>query len=96
MTITKGMKFTLEEQETVITFDAKEGVWHFYSCVPSHIRLFTSKLAEISRELEVLTENEGISTSIRFSVPKALINPKNFIKKKRVMSEIQLNNLKKT
>lgn len=96
MTAQKDMKFSLEEMESVITFDAKEGVWHFYSCYPPHVRLFTSKLTEISRELEVLTENEGISTSIRFSVPKALINPKNFIKKKRVLSETQLNNLKKT
>lgn len=90
------MTISFEEQETVITFDAKEGEWKFYTCVPSHIRLFASKLTDVSRELEVLTENEGIPTSIRFDLPKASINPSNFIKKKRKMTETQLNNIKNT
>ncbi|MGH0681365.1 hypothetical protein [Bacillus mycoides] len=88
------MKFKKAEQETVITFDAKIGEWTFYTCVPSHIRLFTSKTDEISEKIEVLTECEGNPTSIKFNVPKESINPKNFIKKKRTMSKVQLKNLR--
>jgi hypothetical protein len=90
------MKFSKEERETVLTYDDFTGEWDVYTSVPSHIRLFTSKIADISGELEVVTKDEGIPTSIRFNLPKESINPHNFIKKKRVVSEAQLKNLKKT
>ena len=63
--------------------------------MPSHIRIFTEKLVDISKEYEVITDHEGESTSIRFTLQKQSINPRNFIKKKRIMSEKQLANLKR-
>jgi hypothetical protein len=75
------MKIPFEEQETVITFDAKTGEWTFYSCVPSHIRLFTDNPSVKQSEYKVLTEEEGNPTSIRFSLSKTSVNLKNLVKK---------------
>ncbi|MEC2869498.1 hypothetical protein ACIQHV_11430 [Bacillus bombysepticus] len=61
------MKFNKDEQGTVMIFDAKTGYWDCCTNVPSHIRLFTSKIMEISGGIKVLTTHEGKPTSIRVS-----------------------------
>ncbi|BCC57939.1 TPA: hypothetical protein QC160_004984 [Bacillus cereus] len=61
------MKFNKDEQETVMIFNAKTGCWDCCTNVPSHIRLFTSKIMEISGGIKVLAEHEGKPTSIRVS-----------------------------
>lgn len=75
------MKFNNYEQETVIIFDAKNEEWNFYTCVPSHIELFTSNSQDEPSEVTILTEEEEIATSIKFNLPKDSINLENFIKK---------------
>ncbi|MDU9695559.1 hypothetical protein O0Q50_30620 [Priestia aryabhattai] len=75
------MKFNNYEQETVIIFDAKNKEWNFYTCVPSHIELFTSNSQDEPSEVTILTEEEGIATSIKFTLPKYSINLESFIKK---------------
>lgn len=87
MTITKDMKFTLEEQETCLNFEAKEGKWFVYSSVPSHIRLFTKNTATTHADFEVLSSYEGKSTSVRFSIENSATSIASFIKKKRIVRE---------
>ncbi|MFI8657993.1 hypothetical protein [Priestia megaterium] len=76
------MKFNKDEQETVIIFDAKNEEWNFYTCVPSHIELVTSGVLHKPSEITLLTEEEGVATSIKFTVPKEFTNLEGFIKKK--------------
>ncbi|AUO12329.1 hypothetical protein [Priestia megaterium] len=75
------MKICKEEQETVIIFDAKNEEWDFYTCVPSHIELFTSNSQNEPSEVTILTEEGGEPTSIKFTLPKYSINLESFTKK---------------
>lgn len=88
------MKINLDEQETVITFDAKKGEWAFYSCVPAHIRLFSENPLITTDNLEVLTTWEGKPTSIRFTLENDWINTKGFLKKRRVKRTPSIKQLK--
>ncbi|MED3982207.1 hypothetical protein [Priestia megaterium] len=83
------MRIHKEEQETVITFDAKKGQWSFYTCVPSHIRLFLTNSMVDTEKIEILTTHEGKATSIKFKLEKSLVSPKDFVKKQRVLSDKQ-------
>lgn len=89
------MKFTKEEYETTINYDGLTGQWTFYTSVPSHIRILSKKATDLSREIKVLTEDEGKPTSIQFTVEKDSINPRNFIKSKRVPTDSQIEALKR-
>ncbi len=82
------MKFNRIEQETVITFEAETGEWNFYTCVPTHIALFTQNDWITTKDIKVLTEYEGVPTSISFNAKNDLINSKQFIKKKRAKREL--------
>lgn len=79
------MKYTREEQETVITFETETGLWSFYTSVTNHINSFM-KNPLIIKEIQVLTEYEGVPTSIQFTVENALVS-KSFFKKQRKLSE---------
>lgn len=80
------MKFNREEQETVITFDAKKGRWTFYSCVPSHVHSFIKNPVLAKEKIKVLTSHEGKPTSIKFTVENSLVT-KSFLKKKRTLGK---------
>ncbi|MED3759701.1 hypothetical protein P4555_11570 [Peribacillus frigoritolerans] len=80
------MKFNRDEQETVITFDAKKGKWTFYSCVPSHVHSFIKDPILNKEKIKVLTSHEGKSTSIKFTVENSLVT-KSFLRKKRTLSK---------
>lgn len=82
-----NMKFTKEDQETVIIFEAETGEWNFYSCVPAHIQLFMKNGRINNGDIEVLTSHEGIPTSIRFKVENSAISIASFFKKKRIKRE---------
>ncbi|SIR37922.1 hypothetical protein SAMN05878482_103477 [Peribacillus simplex] len=82
----QAVKFNKDEQETVITFDAKKGTWTFYSCVPSHVDSFIKNPILNKEKIEVLTSYEGKSTSIKFTVENSLVT-KSFLKKKRTLSK---------
>lgn len=88
------MRICKEEQETVITFDAKKGQWSFYTCVPSHIRLFLTNAVVNTEKIEILTTHEGKATSIKFHLENSLVSPKDFMKKQRVLSDKQIQALK--
>lgn len=86
------MKFKKDEQETVITYEAKTGVWTFYTCVPSHIHLFMQNPLINQGGISVLTLHEGNPSSIRFTVKDSLVN-KRFFKQKRILSDKQKQSL---
>ncbi|WP_409253854.1 hypothetical protein V1502_08135 [Bacillus sp. SCS-153A] len=72
------MRFEIEEQETVITFDAFTGKWTFYSCVPDHIKKLL-KDPSAFEDLEVLSKHTDVTTSIRFVIDGSQIQ--NFLLK---------------
>lgn len=87
------MRFSIEEQETVITYDAKNKEWAFYTCVPSQIKTFLEN-PSVKGNFEILTEDQGQPTSIRFKLEKSLVK-KQFIKSKRTLSNDHLQALKR-
>lgn len=85
------MKFNKAEQETVITYDHSTGEWNFYTSVTSHINCYMKNPLVSNKNIEVLTRNEGIPTSIRFTPDKSIVR-KNFLRtnKQRVLSQEQI------
>ena len=81
------MKFSKDEQETTINFDAVSGMWVLYTCVPLHINSFMKSTAINQAEIEVLTSWEGKPTSIRFKAENTAISLASLLKKKRIKRE---------
>lgn len=86
MTNIQQMRFSKEEQETIIRFDSIDGMWHVYSATPKLIRKYIIYATSMNIDFKVLTEWEGKTTSIKLVVPEMLSN-NSFLKPKRKISE---------
>lgn len=95
MTVLKGdyvmnnllqLKFSKEEQETIIRFDQVDRMWYVYSATPKFIRQYINFATSMNIDYKVLTEFEGKPTSIELVVPYILSN-NSFLKPKRKLSE---------
>ena len=84
-----------EERETIISYDALTGNWHFYSNEPKHIRRWSKHVKHIDQaaqnQLGSLTVLEGNLDNISISLrPKRKLTP---AQKKAVAK--RLNNSRK-
>ena len=82
----KDMRFTLDEQETTLVYDAKEKQWHIYSNVPAHVRFLVENSLKFNIGFQVLDEEEGQETAIRLVLDQSLVSLKKLFKQKRVLS----------
>lgn len=80
------MRFTLDEQETTLVYDAKEKQWHIYSNVPAHVRFLVENSLKFNIGFQVLDEEEGQETAIRLVMDQSLVSLKKLFKQKRVLS----------
>lgn len=80
------MKFSKEEYETVITYEAETNEWSFYTCVPSHIKSFMKNSILEKENIKVITSHEGKPTSIEFVVEDSIVT-NSFFRRKRTISE---------
>lgn len=80
------LRFSKEEQETIIHFDPVDRMWHVYSATPKFMRQYLNYAASMNIDYKVLTEWEGKPTSIELVVPEMLSN-NSFLKPKRKISE---------
>lgn len=81
------MKFSREEQETTINYDALTMEWDVYTCCTGHINVLMKNDRIPLADIEVLTEWEGKPTSIRFKVGAARTSLPSLFKKPRAKQE---------
>lgn len=81
------MRFSVDEQETTLVYDAKEKQWHIYSNVPAHVRFLVENSLKFNIGFQVLDEEEGQETAIRLVMDQSLISLKKLFKQKRVLSD---------
>lgn len=81
------MRFSVDEQETTLVYDAKEKQWHIYSNVPAHVRFLIENSLKFNIGFQVLDEEEGQETAIRLVMDQSLISLKKLFKQKRVLSD---------
>ena len=88
-TIMINTKLTIEERETVLTYDSVDKVWYADTTVPKHVN--KAKKQGWTQTAEYVYE-DGAVCGGAFVVPEKAITFRN-PNKKRVMSEKQMKNL---
>lgn len=83
------MRFSVDEQETTLVYDAKEKQWHIYSNVPAHVRFLVENSLKFNIGFQVLDEEEGQETAIRLVMDQSLISLKKLFKQKRILSDVE-------
>lgn len=87
-TIRVGEKLTLEERETVVTYDSVDKMWIMYSTVPKHFR---KALRQDWTPMKKYVYDDGSVCGMILTAPERAITIRNTTKKQ--MSEKQLENL---
>lgn len=84
-------KLSVEERETVLVYDNVDKVWHMDSTIPKH---FNKAKKQGWKQIAELVYEDGAICGGAFEAPEKAITIRD-PNKKRVMSELQMQNLHK-